>query len=81
MKEFSVKAVRIALAQWGFKKDSRGDGSGHEVWRNHQSGTKVRPALRHKTVSLAALCSLGWQLEVQGICTKREFIDQIKSIF
>ena len=75
MKEIPTKWVRCALHHYRFARCSFGCG-GHEIWRD-DCGRTCKPVFRKSTMNMAALYSLGNELEVKGVCSRKAFIDEV----
>ena len=72
MKAVSARRVVRFLGSLGFRKASRGNGTGHAVWED-AGGPRVSRVLRHgDDLPLAYLFALGTELESKLVRTRRE---------
>ncbi len=73
---YSTKHVRSVLKSLGLCP-LKGKAEGHEFWGN-VSGRTCRPRLHTREMALAHVYSLGDELETQGICSRKAFIQAVK---
>lgn len=79
MKAFPATVVREVLRQqFGLQPLPRGNGTGHEIWRD-QHGRTCRPVLRMKDIPYAVLFSLGKELENKGIGSRKTFLEAFRA--
>lgn len=73
MKHINRRRVIEALRKLNLKRYSTGNGTSHQVWKD-EKGHTCHPKLTSKTINLASVYCLGNELETNGICQRRIFM-------
>lgn len=81
MTSFPKKVVMRTLRGLGFQPASGSNRGGHDLWKDGQGRTCHPVAFKRcNDIPIHFLYSLGLELEIKGVVSRRELLERVKGV-